>query len=134
LGPKEVIQLDQPDPSLEDWFAGQEDEVCRTNAGDDRLYANCIARRREFFIDPYGWMTFCDLIKDPALRYDLRRGSFREPWPTGCGAAPNTGKTAAGASCGMTAGGATVTAIWSMAATGPKLRTSARWPGKTGPL
>jgi len=82
LDPKEVLQLDQPDPSLEDWLVGQEEQGCRTNAWDNHLYARCIALRREFFIDPYGGMTFCDLIKDPALRYDLRTGSFREAWET----------------------------------------------------
>jgi MoaA/NifB/PqqE/SkfB family radical SAM enzyme len=82
LDPKEVLQLDQPDPSLEDWFAGQEEHGCRSNAWEDHLYARCIALRREFFIDPYGGMTFCDLIKDPALCYDLRTGSFREAWET----------------------------------------------------
>jgi hypothetical protein len=47
---------------------------------DDRLFASCIETRREFHIDPYGGMTFCSRIKDPALRYDLRRGTFREAW------------------------------------------------------
>ncbi|MGA2160130.1 MAG: radical SAM protein [Dehalococcoidia bacterium] len=82
LDPKDVIQFDQPDPSLEDWLAGQAEQGCRINAWDDHLYAGCIARRREFFIDPYGGMTGCELIKDPAFRYDLRTGSFREAWET----------------------------------------------------
>lgn len=84
LDPKEVITIDQPDPSLEDWLAGQEEQSCRTNDADDRLYARCIAiaRRRSFHVDPYGRMTFCWAIKDPALRYDLRTGSFRDAWET----------------------------------------------------
>jgi len=82
LEPKEVVALDQPDPSFDDWLAGQEEPSCASRTVDDRLYARCIALRREFFIDPYGGMTFCDLIKDPALRYDLRAGSFREAWET----------------------------------------------------
>ncbi len=82
LDPKDVMQIEQPDPSLEDWFAGQEEQACRANDGDDRLYARCIAERREFFIDPYGGMTFCHFLKDPAFRYDLRTGSFREAWET----------------------------------------------------
>ncbi|MBC8446555.1 MAG: hypothetical protein H8D78_02285 [Chloroflexi bacterium] len=48
--------------------------------GDDRLFAACIAGRRDFHVDPYGGMTFCCFIQDPALRYDLRRGSFQEAW------------------------------------------------------
>lgn len=43
--------------------------------GDDRLYAACIAVRRDLHVDPYGGMTFCDFVKDPALRYDLRAGT-----------------------------------------------------------
>ena len=48
--------------------------------GDDRLFAACITRRREFHIDPYGGMTWCSFIKDPALCYDLRRGTFQDAW------------------------------------------------------
>jgi len=51
-----------------------------TDAGDDRLFARCLAIRRDFHIDPYGKMTFCGFIKDPALRYSLRNGTFREAW------------------------------------------------------
>jgi len=82
LDPKDAVRLDQPDPSLEEWLLGQEEQGCRIHAGDDHLYAGCISRRREFFIDPYGGLTGCELIKDPAFRYDLRTGSFREAWET----------------------------------------------------
>jgi MoaA/NifB/PqqE/SkfB family radical SAM enzyme len=51
---------------------------CRS--GNDRLFASCIAARRDFHIDPYGRMSFCCFVKDPALRYDLRRGTFKECW------------------------------------------------------
>lgn len=55
--------------------------AARTPKGEDnRLFAACIAKRRDFHIDPHGGMTFCCFIKDPALRYDLRGGSFREAW------------------------------------------------------
>jgi MoaA/NifB/PqqE/SkfB family radical SAM enzyme len=47
---------------------------------DDRLFAQCIAERQAFHIDPYGMMSWCSFIKDPALRYDLRRSAFREAW------------------------------------------------------
>lgn len=46
---------------------------------DDRLYA-CAIHRREFHIDPWGGLSFCSLARDPAFRYYLRRGSFREGW------------------------------------------------------
>ena len=47
---------------------------------DDRLFAACIAGRRDFHIDPYGGMTFCCFVKEPALRYNLQQGTFREAW------------------------------------------------------
>lgn len=88
----EVVQLDKPDLCYEESMNGcgkngmpNGDGTTRNGygcqgAGDDRLFASCIASRREFHIDPYGQMTFCGFIKDPALRYDLRQGSFEECW------------------------------------------------------
>lgn len=55
--------------------------------GDDRLYADCIARRRDFHVDPYGRMGFCGFVKDDALWCDLRAegggiapGAVRTVW------------------------------------------------------
>ncbi len=50
--------------------------------GNDRLFARCIAGRRNFHIDPYGGMTFCSFLKDPSMRYDLRKGTVLEAWET----------------------------------------------------
>ena len=44
------------------------------------LYANCLAGRRDFHVDPCGGMSFCGFVKDPALRLDLRTMSFAEAW------------------------------------------------------
>jgi MoaA/NifB/PqqE/SkfB family radical SAM enzyme len=76
LDPQDVVALDQPDLSYEEAHAHQ----CGRTDGDDRLFARCIAGRRDFHIDPYGGMTFCSFLKDPAMRYDLRRGTVREAW------------------------------------------------------
>jgi MoaA/NifB/PqqE/SkfB family radical SAM enzyme len=87
LAPRDVIEVDQPDPTyderMEEISAGEEscEDVCGIAAnGDDRLFAACIARRRDFHIDPYGKMSFCCYIKDPLLRCDLRRDTFRQAW------------------------------------------------------
>ncbi len=80
LDPAEVIRLDQPDLSYEEWMANKEDHRYCHIGRDDRLFASCIDARRDFHIDPYGQMTFCGYIKDPALLYDLRKGSFKECW------------------------------------------------------
>ena len=84
LSPRDVVALDQPDLSYEEWAAegreAEEGHGYSHRAGDDRLFAVCIAGRRGFHVDPYGGMSFCSFIKDPALRYDLRQGSFQEAW------------------------------------------------------
>jgi MoaA/NifB/PqqE/SkfB family radical SAM enzyme len=77
LPPREVIDLDKPDVSFEEQQAAG---PCRAAAVDDNLFAGCIESRRSFHIDAYGGMSFCCFIKDPALRYDLRKGSFEEAW------------------------------------------------------
>jgi len=80
LSPSDVIELDKPDPSYNERVAEQA-HACGTVApGDDRLFAQCIAGRRDFHIDPCGHLSWCSFIKDPALRYNLREGSFREAW------------------------------------------------------
>ena len=76
LDPKDIVELDQPDLSQDDG-GGHEYEFAPVGEG---LFARCIAGRRDFHIDPYGAMTFCSFLKDPAMRYDLRRGSFQEAW------------------------------------------------------
>ena len=82
LDAAELIRLDKPDMSGE----GMPDEKSSCDSSyqfkDDRLLAACIATRRDFHIDPYGHMSFCCFVKDPALRYDLRTGSFAHCWET----------------------------------------------------
>lgn len=81
LAPRQVIELDWPIPREEVGQDAAPTSGCGvTLDGDDRLFAACIAGRREFHIDAYGTMSWCHFIKDPALRYDLRRGSFQEAW------------------------------------------------------
>jgi len=80
LDPREVIQLDQPDLSYEEWLADKEKPACHITVNHDFLFSECIAARRAFHVDPYGQMTFCSFIKDPSLRYNLRTGTFQEAW------------------------------------------------------
>lgn len=78
LSPQEVVALDKPDLS----YAGAESSAHDYShpTGDDRLFASCIASRRDFHIDPYGMMTSCGFIKDPAMLYDIRKGSLEDGW------------------------------------------------------
>jgi MoaA/NifB/PqqE/SkfB family radical SAM enzyme len=102
LDPYQVVKLDKPTPTYSERMAELNSEIeqvanhknddgfnsapvlessCRIlDEGDDRLFARCIEGRREFHIDAYGKMTWCSYIKDPALRFDLRKGSFGEAW------------------------------------------------------
>jgi len=87
LAPRDAIELDKPNPAYDERMEeiGGDEEPCEdvcgaTADGDDRLFAKCIAARRNFHIDAYGMMSWCLFIKNPGLRYDLRHGSFREAW------------------------------------------------------
>ena len=70
-----TVKLDPPDPA--------EDEEMAASCGcaySGNLFESCIDIRRDFYIDPYGRMTFCSFIRDPELMYDLRRGSLQDAW------------------------------------------------------
>ncbi|MEO0108053.1 MAG: hypothetical protein ABIK62_02630, partial [candidate division WOR-3 bacterium] len=78
LDPSEAIALDPPNVSYLNRRAIAEQKT--VSDIDDRLFAECVSQRKDFHIDPYGQMSFCAFIKDPALRYDLKKGGFREAW------------------------------------------------------
>lgn len=80
LDPADVIELIQPDLVYEENFEKEHTNKYCHLKGDDRLFASCIEIRRDFHVDPYGQMGFCGFIKDPAMLYDLRKGSFEECW------------------------------------------------------
>ncbi|RPI71464.1 MAG: radical SAM protein, partial [Desulfobacteraceae bacterium] len=81
LAPAEVIALDQPDLSFEESFVRSYAPECRSQGeADDRLFAACIRERRGFHVNPYGQMSFCAFVRDPALCYDLRQGAFDAAW------------------------------------------------------
>jgi radical SAM protein with 4Fe4S-binding SPASM domain len=79
LEPARIVALDQAwagDPASLD---GETGSVCPSPEADG-LYARCLAGRRDFHVDPYGGLSFCSFVKDPALRIDLRTTSFAEAW------------------------------------------------------
>lgn len=79
LDPSTAVALDMPEMSGGEPLQA---EPCTSDHGDDRLFASCIAGRRAFHVDPYGGMSFCAFIKDPAMRCDLRRVTFLDAWDT----------------------------------------------------
>lgn len=81
LDPEDVARLD---PSPIAGLAEPAEPVLSCPGSDGtRLYAECIAARRSFHVDPYGGLSFCDLVKDPALRWDLRTAGFAGAWGRG---------------------------------------------------
>jgi len=79
LDPKDVINLDKPDLSYDEDMLEQENP-CSVSVCNDFMLSSCIMSRRDFHIDPYGKMSFCCFVKDSALRYDLRNGTFSQGW------------------------------------------------------
>ncbi len=79
LDPAEAIVLDEPNPAA-GLLEVPRAPSCGAVQSDDRLFASCIAARRDFHVDPYGRISFCCFIKDPAMRFDLRTGTFQEAW------------------------------------------------------
>ena len=80
LAPADVVELDRPDPAYDQWLEDDRGAVpCPSATGLDPLVP-CILRRQAFHVDPYGGMSFCQFIKDPVLRLDLRRTAFSEIW------------------------------------------------------
>ncbi len=67
---------------LEGHPAGAGDAVrsCAAPGKGRGLFSACVAVRRDFHVDPYGGASLCSFVKDPALRYDLRKGSVTEYW------------------------------------------------------
>ena len=65
LDPAAVIALDEPIPSIEVLDTSSDGEIDHgvyprgASWTDDRLFASCIAARRDFHIDPYWQIPFC---------------------------------------------------------------------------
>ncbi|PIQ86249.1 MAG: hypothetical protein COV73_04825, partial [Candidatus Omnitrophica bacterium CG11_big_fil_rev_8_21_14_0_20_43_6] len=62
LPAKEVVELDKPDLSYDDWMDKEAILGCHNPKDNEYLFSSCIANRRDFHIDPYGRMTFCCFI------------------------------------------------------------------------
>ena len=154
LAPRDIIALDEPNLTnierMQEIRAGEEwcEHAGAVSANvDDRLFAGCIASRRDFHIDAYGKMTFCSFIKNPALRYDLRRGAFREAWDefipsladkvrggdeyrANCGACERARTPAAGARLIVIWRASVIPRLSAIFAQSPRRRRNSRWNGR----
>ena len=79
LDPARVVELDGAAGGRVDDLGSGPASSCAAGG----LYADCLAGRRDFHVDPYGGMSFCSFVKDPALRLDLRTTSLAEAWDAG---------------------------------------------------
>lgn len=93
LSPSDVVVLDGPDFSAEYHVSDKNGSNGCSQGGnrevDNRFFQQCIANRNDFHVDPYGGMSFCSFVQAPFLRFNLRRGSFREAWDTFIPAIPD---------------------------------------------
>jgi MoaA/NifB/PqqE/SkfB family radical SAM enzyme len=80
LPPKTVVDLDQPDISFAEALAEDMGPVCAQQDAGRYFYSMCISTRNNFHIDAYAGLSFCCFIKDPQLRYDLKKGNFPDAW------------------------------------------------------
>jgi MoaA/NifB/PqqE/SkfB family radical SAM enzyme len=77
LDPAVAVELANPRPET----TGPDDESAGhtpTECSDDTLFNSCVCRGSSFHVDPYGFASHCSFIRDPELRYDLRKGSLRD--------------------------------------------------------
>jgi len=81
LAPAEILEIERVE-GPPGGFDEEDISACPAAPGAG-LYAACLAGRRDFHVDAYGGLSFCPFVKDPALRLDLRRMSFRRAWDEG---------------------------------------------------
>ena len=70
-----AVELDPPDVSAADG--------CGFTCGvvrNGNVFESCIDVRRDFYVDPYGKMTFCSYIREPSLMADLRQMTVQQAW------------------------------------------------------
>lgn len=81
LHPAQVVVVDPPSPGYDSRLESMNPKEPDSHpGGGDRIFAACIRQRQNFHIDPYGGMSFCSYIQDPALRYNLKKGTVGEAW------------------------------------------------------
>ena len=78
LDPALVVKMDPP--ALPSGDGEAEAAGCGAPAKGGALYAGCIMDRNAFHVDPYGGLSFCQFVRDPALRCDLKKTGFRAGW------------------------------------------------------
>jgi radical SAM protein with 4Fe4S-binding SPASM domain len=78
LTPQQVIEVDPPNVCYDERMDSQ--NSCRLDCSNDYLFDRCIATRRDFHINPYGRMSFCQSVVDPSMRFDVKAYTLKEIW------------------------------------------------------
>lgn len=80
LSPEQVLEIEPP--SFYESEKKDEDPVgsCSSPGNSAGILSRCIDEGSSFHIDPYGGMSFCQFIKDPSLRVDLKKIPFKKAW------------------------------------------------------
>ncbi len=80
LSAEKAVSLISPSSQCVAATTGPTIGICRYQNGKHFLFSGCIEMLRNFHINPYGFMSFCSLIQDASLRYDLKKGNFQDGW------------------------------------------------------
>lgn len=80
LSPEDIVALNPPNLCDEEWM--EEENLCYQPSIKEgyQFLASCNGGKESFHIDPYGQLSSCYYVKDPNLKYDLRKGNFKEGW------------------------------------------------------
>jgi len=80
LSPAQVLEIEPPSFNDSGSESSDPDDSCSTPGNSSGILSRCIDEGSSFHIDPYGKMSFCQFIKDPSLRVDLRNIPFKTAW------------------------------------------------------
>lgn len=76
LLPEKIIELDPPE--IPNDMVQSKRLVHKSRVKG--LYYDCVSNRNAFYVNPYGYMSFCPFVRDAEHYYNLRQGSFQEGW------------------------------------------------------
>lgn len=80
LDASQLLEIEKPVVDNNENDSGGTAPLTCNSRVEDSYLLQCSVNMKSFHIDPNGLITFCEFIKDPALKFDLRKGSFAEYW------------------------------------------------------
>ncbi len=80
LTPGQVLEIEPPSFYESEDLGENDTGLCSSGKNSSGILSNCINEGSSFHIDPYGGMSFCQFIKDPVLRINLKKTNFKKAW------------------------------------------------------